>query len=210
VEQTRLASTSVITIRPDAVDAVNARLDAVGYRGPRIATGLFDTGFDTTNVFFKVDHRSSEKVSLTARYSYYDISSENARSVGGLNAVSRGTALQNTDHTLAMDMVVTLSPRTVNETRLQATRSRLGAPPNDLVGPAVTISGVASLGTSTTSPTARDIDLYELANVTTSLRGAHALKAGVDVIWNRIDVEFPGAIQGVYSFPSLANFQAGR
>jgi hypothetical protein len=210
VEQTRLASSSVITIRPESVDAVNARLGAVGYRGPQLTTGLFDTGYDTSNVFFKVDHRLSEKALVTTRYSYYDISSENARSVGGLNAVSRGTALENTDHTLAMDAVVTLSPRTVNETRLQLTRSRLGAPPNDLVGPAVTISGVASLGTAASSPTARAIDLYELANVTTSQRGSHAVKVGMDVIWNRIDIEFPGAIQGVYLFPSLANFLTGR
>ena len=196
--------------RPESVAAINARLDAVGYRGPRIATGLFATGYDTSNVFFKVDHRLSGKASLAARYSAYDISSENARNVGGLNAVSRGTALENTDHTLAVDAVVTLSPRTLNETRVQVTRSRLGAPPNDLVGPAVNIAGVATLGTATFSPTARGIDLYEIANVTTSQRGAHAVKAGVDVLWNRIDIEFPGAMQGVYTFPSLANFEAGR
>ena len=90
---------------------------------------------------------------LTARYSLYDIASENARNVGGLNAVSRGTALGNTDHTLAVSAVVTLSPRAVNETRVQVTRSRLDAPPNDLAGPAVNVSGVASLGTATFSPT---------------------------------------------------------
>jgi hypothetical protein len=210
LEQTRLDSTSVITVRPEDVAAINARLDAVGYPAQRLATGLFDTGFDTTNVFLKVDHSLSSKTLLSARYSFYDISSDNARNTGGLNAVSRGTALTNRDHTLTLSALATLSPRTVNETRLQYTRSRLTARPNDLVGPAVNVSGVASLGTATFSPTARDVDLYQVANATTLVRGSHALKAGGDLLWNRLDIDFPGGIQGVYSFSSLADFQSGR
>jgi hypothetical protein len=210
VEQTRISSTSVITVTPENAAAANARLDAVGYRAPRVTTGLFETGFDTTNVFLKLDHSLSGKTLLSARYSLYDIASDNARNVGGLGAVSRGTGLTNRDHTLTLSALHTASARAVNETRLQYTRSRLTAVPNDLVGPAVSISGVANLGTATNSPTARDLDLYELVNATTIVRGAHALKGGGDLIWNRLDIEFPGALQGVYSFASLANFQAGR
>lgn len=210
LEQTRLDSAGVITITSSNVAAVNARLDAVSYRAPRIGTGVFDTGYDTTNVFLKVDHRASDKLLLTGRYSVYDISSGNARNVGGLSAVSRGTALENTDQTLALNALVNVSARTVNETRLQYTRSRLGAPANDLTGPAVNIAGVASFGTATSSPTGRDIDMVQLTNVTTSQRGAHAVKAGIDLISNRLDIEFPGAVQGVYTFSSLANFLSGR
>jgi carboxypeptidase family protein/TonB-dependent receptor-like protein len=210
VEQTRLDSSSVITIRPADAAAVNAALAAAGHPGPSVTTGSFPTGFDATNLFLRLDHRLAENTLLTARYSLYDISSDNARNVGGLNAVSRGTALGNTDHTLALSAVVTVSPLAVNETRVQLTRSRLSAPPNDLVGPAVNVSGVASLGTATSSPTARDIDLLEVANVTTVQRGAHALKAGADFLYNRVDIGFPGAIQGVYTFSTLDSLRAGR
>ncbi len=127
VEQTRLDGSSVITIPAATVAAVNARLDAVGFAGARLDTGLFATGFDTTNLFLKVDHRASDRLLLSARYSYYDIESINARNVGGLNGISRGTALTNDDHTLALNAVATLNPQTMNETRLQYTRSRLGA-----------------------------------------------------------------------------------
>ena len=209
VEQTRLDSTGVVTIPEATVRGVNARLDATGYRGPRIATGLFDTGYDSTNVLVRLDHRPGDSILLTARYSFYDITSENARNVGGINDQSRGTALGDRDHTLALSLTATLSARTLNETRLQATWSRLKAPPNDLVGPAVNISGSANFGVATSSPTARDIDLYQLTNVTTTQRGPHALKGGVDLIWNRVDIAFPGAVQGVYTFSSLANFAAG-
>jgi hypothetical protein len=210
VEQTRLDSSGVITVRAADAQAVNTALQAAGHPGPAVTTGLFDTGFDNTNVFLKLDHRVSGSAFLTVRYSLYSISSANARNVGGLNAISRGTALEDTDHTVAMNAVVALGPHAVNETRFQATRSRLGAPPNDGVGPAVNVSGVVSLGTATVSPTERDIDLYELANVTTLQRGSHALKAGVDVLYNDVDIAFPGALQGVYSFSSLDALRAGR
>jgi hypothetical protein len=175
-----------------------------------VDTGLPATGYDSTNLFLKLDHRLSPNALLAARYSLYDIESPNARSVGGLNAVSRGTALSDTDQTVAASLLLTVSPRAVNETRAQYTRSRLSAPPNDLIGPAVNIAGVASLGTATSSPTERDLDLYEITNVTTVERGTHALKGGLDLLWNRATIAFPGARQGVYSFPSLADFQSGR
>lgn len=209
VEQTRLDGTSVITITPANAAAVNAALDRTAYGGPRVTTGSFETGYTSTNLLARLDHRLEGGTLVAARYSLYDITSPNARNAGGLNAVSRGTALEDLDQTLAVSVMVPVSPVTANETRLQVTRSRLSAPPNDLVGPAVNVAGVANLGTSTTSPTRRDLDLLELVNVTTLQRGSHALKAGVDVIWNRLDIEFPGALQGIYTFPSLAGLQAG-
>jgi hypothetical protein len=209
VEQTRLDSAGLVTISPGDVPAVNAVLERAGHRGPRVSTGSFPTGYHSTNLLARLDHRTARGVLLAARYSLYDITSPNARNAGGLAAVSRGTGLEDLDQTLAATAVVAPSPTTVNETRLQATRSRLRAEPNDLAGPAVNIAGVASLGTATNSPTARDLDLFEVMNVTTMQRGAHALKVGVDLVGNRLGIEFPGALQGVYTFPSLAGFESG-
>src|SRR5690606_13534124 len=98
----------------------------------------------------------------------------------------------------------------VLDLRGAATRSRLRAPANDQVGPAVNIAGVASFGTATSSPTARDLDTFEVAGSLTAARGAHVLKGGFDVLYNRVHIGFPGALQGVYTFPSLAAFEAGR
>jgi hypothetical protein len=210
VEQTRLDRSGTVTVPAATAAAVNARLAAAGYAGPPLETGPFRTGYDSTNLLARLDHQLRPGMQLAVRYSLYDIASPNARNVGGINAPSRGTALEDRDHTLALTLLATASPRTLNETRLQATRSSLASPPNDLHGPAVNIAGVANLGTATFSPTERRLDLLELANVTTTIRGAHALKAGVDVLWDRLHIAFPGAVQGVYTFASLAEFQAGR
>jgi hypothetical protein len=209
-EQTRLHNAVVVTILPANVDAVNNILDQSGYLGPRITTGLVPTGYTTSNAFFRGDQVINPANTLAVRYSLYDINSLNARGVGGLNDASRGTALENRDQTIALSESATLTSRTVNEMRFQYTRSRLGADVNDPIGPAVNISGIANLGTSTSSPTGRDLDLYEITDNLTALRGGHALKFGADYLYNRVNISFPGALQGAYTFSSLTNLEQGR
>ncbi|MFZ0751449.1 MAG: TonB-dependent receptor, partial [Pyrinomonadaceae bacterium] len=209
-EQTRLHNASVITISPANVAAINRKLDALGFNGPGVSTGVVPTGYKSSNFLLRVDHQLTGSNQMTARYSLYDIGSPNARSVGGLNAVSRGTALKNLDQTIAVSDVATLSSRTINEARFQYTRSRLSAPVNDLAGPAVNISGVANFGTATFSPTERDLDTYELVDNLTTQHGSHSLKFGANYLHNKVNITFPGAIQGVYTFSSLANFLANR
>ncbi|HKS27996.1 MAG TPA: TonB-dependent receptor [Pyrinomonadaceae bacterium] len=209
-EQTRRNDVSITTIAPASVSAINEQLNRVGYRGPRLVTGAVPGGYDVTNLFARIDHRLSASSLLTARYSLYDISSVNSRTVGGLNDLSRGTNLETLDQTVAASLVTTLSPDTVNEARFQFTRSRLRAPVNDAIGPAVNIQGVASFGTATFSPLARATDMLEVADSITAQRGQHSLKGGVNLLYNRLDILFPGAFQGVYTFSSLSNFLAGR
>jgi hypothetical protein len=209
-EQTRLHNAVVLTIGALDVANINTVLDRLNSTGPRLSTGLAPAGYNTSNFMARADHRLNAANLLMARYSFYGIDSLNARGVGGLNAVSRGTALTDRDHTIALSETATLTPSIVNEARLQFTRSRLGAPPNDLTGPAINISGIANFGTSTTSPTGRDLDLFEFADNVTTLRGAHSLKFGADFLYNRVNITFPGALQGVYTFSQIANLQTGR
>jgi hypothetical protein len=209
-EQTRRNYSAVITIAPSATATLNNRLKAVGYRGPSIVTGVVPASFDTTNFFGRVDHKVSDRDDLSARYSLYHITADNSRTVGGLNAVSRGSGLDNTDQTIEVNNITTLNNRTLNEARFQFTHSRLDAPINDTVGPAVGISGVANFGTATSSPTARDINLFEFVDNVSTRRGLHSPKAGLDFLYNRVNLVFPGAVQGVYNFTSMNNFLSGN
>jgi outer membrane receptor protein involved in Fe transport len=208
-EQLRQRGGGVITIAPSAVAAINARLDAASYRGARLTTGTFDTTLDSTNTFLRVDYQPVGANLLTLRFNSYDVDSTNARNAGGLNALSRATALGNHDRTLAASNSW-ISAALVSETRAQLTRSRLDAPPNDTTGPAVNIAGIASFGVATFSPTARDIDLYELAQNLSWYYGPHVVKGGVDLLRNDVTITFPGALQGVYTFRDLPSFLAGN
>src|SRR5262249_1849883 len=73
----------------------------------------------------------------------------------------------------------------------------------------VTISGVATFGTSSSSPTARRNRLYQVVNESSYLAGKHSVQAGVDVIYNDLDITFPRSVRGAYTFSSLGNFLAG-
>jgi hypothetical protein len=209
VEQTLQDRTGVVTIAPASVLAVNSALDAVGYHGPRISTGNFPTGYDSTNLFGRVDHQATPASNLQLRYLYYHVTSDNARNVGGLADVSRGAALDDTDQTAAVNYLSTLSSGAINEARAQYTHSGLGAPVNDTVGPAVSISGVANFGVATSSPTARDANVFQAVDTLTLQRGSHLIKTGAELLYNRVNIVFPGALQGSYTFSSLATFQRG-
>lgn len=209
VERTQQDRTGIVTIAPAAVAAVNSALDGAAYGGPRITTGNFPTGYTTTNGFLRVDHQLSGATRLQLRYNLYDVTSRNARNVSGLSDVSRGTALDATDQNAAANLLSTIAANTINEARVQFTHSRLGAPVNDTTGPAVNVSGVANFGTATSSPTGRVADVVQAVDTLTLQHGAHLTKAGADALFNRIDIDFPGAVQGAYTFTSLANFQRG-
>jgi hypothetical protein len=208
-EQRRLDQSGLTTITPANVSAINTRLAAVGYRGPLIATGLYPNPVHTTNVLAKVDHLFGITDQFSARYSLYSIHSENSRGAGGLNAASASAGLDDTDQTVAVSNVATLSSRTVNETRGQFITSNLAAPPSDSIGPAVTISGVASFGTLSGSPTARRNKLYEVADNFSFQAGRHAFRLGADALYNDCTITYPRSIRGSYSFSSLVNFLSG-
>src|SRR5205814_2818169 len=133
-----------ITISPTAVNSINNRLRGINYPGQLISTGVVPASFDTTNFFARIDHSINQRNQLSARYSLYHIDAVNSRTVGGLNAVSRGSGLSDTDQTVEASDVTTINSRTLNEARFQFAHSRLDAPLNHTIGPAVGISGVAN------------------------------------------------------------------
>jgi hypothetical protein len=208
-EQKELNQSGLTTITPANVAAVNARLAAVGYPGPQISTGIYPNPVHTTNVFAKIDHQFSQKDQASIRYSLYRVMAVNSRGAGALSAPTASANLDDTDQTVAVNNIATLSPRLVNETRGQFTNSDLKAPPSDPIGPAVSISGVASFGTLSGSPTGRLNRLGEIADNLSYEAGAHAIRVGADFLYNDDTVTFPRTVRGSYAFSSLANFFSG-
>lgn len=210
VEHRRLDQSGLVTIDEDVADAINTRLDEMGYPGARVATGLYDNPIRTANVLAKIDHNAGEQHRLGLRYVLYDASARHARGAGGLSAATASQRLDNLDQSGAVHHTMTLSPRAVIENRAQIEHSRLDAPPTDAVGPAVSIAGVASFGTLSSSPAGRDNTLYQAVSNLSYLAGAHALRAGVDIGVNDSLIYFPRARRGAYTFASLQAFLDGR
>ena len=58
-------------------------------------------------------------------------------------------------------------------------------------------------------PAARRNTLYQIVNNLSHQTGSHALRFGVDFIYNDDRITYPRAFRGSYSFSSLANFLSG-
>lgn len=210
VEKKLLDQTGVVTITPANVAAINARLDQVGYAGQRVSTGIYPSPVHSLTALGKVDHQFSGADQLSVRYAFYNVSSENARGAGQLSAPSGSTGVDNVDQSVAVSNVLSLSTNTVNETRVQIARGDLEAYSTDLVGPQVTITGVATFGTFGSSPTRRQNTLFQAVNNLSHRAGAHALRAGVDFLYNDDRITFLRSFRGAYTFSNLANFLTGN
>jgi hypothetical protein len=156
-----------------------------------------------------VDHQFGSRDLFSVRYSLYDVSSTNSRGAGGLSAPSASAGLDNLDSTVAFGNTTTITTRTVNEVRAQVVYADLHALPSDPIGPAVSISGIASFGTLSGSPTARLNRMFQIVDNVSHQRGAHALRAGVDFLFNDDTITYPRAYRGSYTFSSLQNFLLG-
>jgi hypothetical protein len=209
VEQRGLDQNGLVLIGAPNVGTINARLAATRYPGALISTGLYPNPLDSSNVLAKIDHQAGSGDQVNVRYVLYHATSANSRGAGGLSAPTASSSLDNLDQAFSVSNTETLSARTVNETRAQVVHSNLQAPPSDAIGPAVSVAGVASFGTLSTSPTARVNTLYEVVDNLSHQAGAHALRAGVDFLYNDDAITFPRSVRGTYAFSSLANFLSG-
>ena len=206
VERKLLDQTGVVTILSENVPIINARLSQVGYQGLPVETGIYPNPVHSTNVLGKIEHQLSGADQLSLRYALYDVTSSNARGVGALNAPSGSTGLDNIDQSIAVGNVWTLSPNTVNETRVQLAGGDLKAFSTDQIGPQVAISSVATFGTFSSSPTRRENTMFQVVNNLSHRAGSHALRAGVDFLYNDDTITFLRTFRGSYTFSSLANF----
>ncbi len=209
-EQRLLDQTGLVTIQQQNVPIINARLAAVAYPGSPVSTGIYPNPVHSANFLAKVDHRINGSDQLTARYSFYHVTSDNSRGAGALYAATASAGLDNVDHSLAFGNTWTISSRTVNETRAQVAYGDLKAPPTDPIGPAVSIAGVANFGTLSGSPTRRQNTMYQVVDNLSHQAGAHALRAGVDFVFNDDTITFPRSYRGAYTFSSLPNFLIGN
>ena len=182
---------------------------AVGYPGSPVTTGVFASPVDSTNYLGKIDGAAGRNDQFAVRYSLYKVAAQHSRGAGGLSAPSASASLDNLDQAIAVGNTWMLSEHTVNETRAQIAHGDLKAPPSDPFGPAVTIAGVATFGTLSNAPTARINTAYQVVDNLTHQAGAHALRAGVDLLVNDDTITFPRSNRGAYVFSSLANFLAG-
>ena len=107
---------------------------AIAARGSRRAT--IATGYTTNNVFGRVDHQAARRAHLEVRYSLYDVTSaERPQRRRPERREPRRRARRHRSDASPRTILSALASGTINEARAQYTRSRLGAPVNDVDRP---------------------------------------------------------------------------
>ena len=209
-EQRRLDQTGLTTISSDNVGDINARLLAARYPGSLISTGIYPNPVDTTNVLAKLDHQFSTRDQFTIRYSLYDVASQNSRGAGALNAadgigrprqsrsvagvrqhadavVADGQRNARSDHAQRLEGASERSDRACSQHRR---RGVVRHAPREARRPAGT-------------------RMFQAVSNVSHQAGAHAIRAGVDFIYNDDTITYPRSVRGAYTFSSLENFLAG-
>ena len=157
-----------------------------------VETGHVPFDVRSNQVVAKVDHHLRHTHTFTVRYNQGDGRHGNVETWGGLVARSRGAELINRDHMLAAAHTAILSPRLVNEVRVQVASRRQevrGLDPlcdgpcdgDDEGGPTIEIGGVANAGRNRVTPQIRDNVRFQLLDTISYQTGSHFWKAGVDL-----------------------------
>jgi outer membrane receptor protein involved in Fe transport len=155
----------------------------------------------------KVDHHLNDKHTLSMRYNFLDSTTDNFLGGGGRASPTSSTARDNgtQDQSFVANAVSVFSSSMVNELRLQYARRTFdfSAVYNE---PSLDISNFIIMGKSTS-----DIDYYaesrtQIADSMTWTKGAHLVKAGVDINILNNDADFNLFFPARMVFPNLGAF----
>jgi Carboxypeptidase regulatory-like domain/TonB dependent receptor len=180
-----------------------------------VETGDVPYAIRSNQFLMKVDRKLSVNHNGSLRYNYADAFNENIEPWGGLVARSRGAVRDSVDNMLAASYTAILSPKIVNELRMQFARRDQkvnSLDPNcngpcvgeDQGGPTLEVLGVASVGRNRFEPQPRLNDRYQVLETFTVFRGKHQWKAGLDYNYVNHKVQaLPLHFGGRYLFQSL-------
>ena len=214
VERVDRDESGVVSIPDASVQAVNAILAARPIPGSKvtsISNGTYPVNLETTLVSLKVDHSFDQNNSLAVRYLYGKTLEENAGGVGvgGLIDVSGGGGMRGNDQSFFVSFSRIMGSSVFSETRAQFAPRDLEQYANDMTGPRVTISGVATFGRNVNFPVLLNEDRWEFKQDFSIDRGRHFFKFGADVSHVGAYSSFPVSFAGSFTFGSLATFTAG-
>jgi hypothetical protein len=154
------------------------------------------------------DYRLGASDTITFRYHYNDRSDTNLISNCVFGAIFCGNqSLLDTNlaasHTKVFGTLL-------NEFRFSLVRRDLDFPENDPTSPTASITGLFQIGGSSNFPQSRVTDSYQFSNTSTKVKGRHALKAGADIRYLRVDNVSGFNSKGFFTFNNLQDYMNNR
>jgi outer membrane receptor protein involved in Fe transport len=191
----------VILDNLDAINAVRARFNLRPETVDQVRTN------DYNAAIAKLDHHASEKITLSARYSFLDSEALLFPGGGGRASPASSAARNNAtrDHAAVVNASFAFSPKLLNETRVQWARRSYDFTPL-VAEPTLEITNLIIMGKTTSDADFYKETRWQAASSMLFVAGGHQVKFGVDV--NDIkdnaqwDLFFPARI----IFPNLNAF----
>lgn len=160
----------------------------------------------------KTDHQLTGSHRLALRYNHQDFVGEGFEAGGPQTPVESTGASKVYTRSFNAAVGSVLRPALLNEARVQWARDRESGEANSANPQADVRQGgtlVLRIGRNAFSPRETRLDRLQVADTLTYVRGAHKLKAGVDLQFDDIRDDFPANFGGVYVFQTLAGFGRG-
>jgi hypothetical protein len=207
--QTQIASVPSAAFRANAAPAIKPLLDLY-QEGQRPVnadvarwTGVATATQDEHVGLFRLDHRLSDKLSA-----YFRLSKNDTQIFAPNGSLPYGTQNLDAPTSGLFDFLYLVSPRTTNELRLGANYSQ---PLNSIASGAIASISIPSLSTIPGGSRRIAIGISEsLIDQWSTLRGAHALKAGIEIRRVQLIVHDFNLSDGTASYATLADFQNNR
>ena len=159
----------------------------------------------------KTDHHISDAHRLAFRYQAETFAGRGLDPIDEQAAPEAARTTDTSAHAFTATAASTLGATLFNEARVHLGRSRETGGAVD--APQATIrqdgSDVLRIGGNTFSSGNATVKRVQVADTLTWLRGAHTLKTGFDVAFDRIVSAVPGNFSGAYVFNTLASFSRG-
>ena len=194
---------------PNIVDAPNFFAQPAAIQSllaPKMVT--YQVGRDQNVYMIKTDIRLNTSNQLVLRFNQQNFTGNNNENGGPLSVQEHsGNSVAKTT-TFSGSLTSTLTNQLVNEFRFQFGRDREPGTANSDVTEAriQTGGGFLQLGRNNFSPRETTIKRVQFIDNLSYTRGAHNLKFGADLNFDRIFNFFPGLFSGQYTFNSYALF----
>jgi len=194
---------------PNIVDAPNFFAQPAAIQAllaPKM--GTYQVGRDQNVYMMKTDIRLNNTNQLVLRFNQQNFTGNNNENGGPLSVQEHsGNSVAKTT-TFSGSLTSSLTNRLVNEFRFQFGRDREPGTANSDVTEAriQTGGGFLQLGRNNFSPRETTIKRLQFIDNLSYTRGAHNLKFGADLNFDKIFNFFPGLFSGQYTFNSYALF----
>lgn len=204
VNRSLITGGQIISVKPADAAALGITLPS---------SGVIPANQSVPFAFGKVDYQATPSTLITGRYFFFqNLSLSNIG--GGLTTTDRATDFHDKMGSAALQANTTIGSSMLNELRYQfAQRHQFRTIGTGVAGPAITVSGIANFG----GPRLGDGNsvgfdftqkINQVIDNVTWVKGAHAMKAGIDAQFIADD-----RVQGdnfQYTFPSIDSYLAAK